>query len=272
MGRSSLESAPSTESHPIPQTQQLPGSALKDMIEADPYYGRYKDLVDFEELAKAAIAGQYKVGFTNLSNTGIVIAGFGDKDYFPRLISYRCNRLVLGKLIFSEETQKAQTISQKNGSAFVSFAQDDMINAFVFGAGDSAIQEVENQFNKAIDGFCDGLVSAGIVPDLSADAAKTAALGQLKEKINESFGEAFTNHLLESHARPMRNIIGSLPFDELAELAEILVLLESMKERVTSSRSSVSGPIDVAVISKNDGFIWIKRKHYFVGREEPASH
>ena len=26
---------------------------------------------------------------------------------------------------------------------------------------------------------------------------------------------------------------------------------------------TVGGPIDVAVISKGDGFIWIKRKHYF---------
>lgn len=25
----------------------------------------------------------------------------------------------------------------------------------------------------------------------------------------------------------------------------------------------VGGPIDVAVISKGDGLIWIKRKHYF---------
>jgi len=28
-------------------------------------------------------------------------------------------------------------------------------------------------------------------------------------------------------------------------------------------RETVGGPIDVAVISKVDGFIWIKRKHYF---------
>jgi hypothetical protein len=26
---------------------------------------------------------------------------------------------------------------------------------------------------------------------------------------------------------------------------------------------TVGGPIDVAVISKGDGFVWIKRKHYF---------
>ncbi len=26
---------------------------------------------------------------------------------------------------------------------------------------------------------------------------------------------------------------------------------------------TVGGPIDVVVISKGDGFVWIKRKHYF---------
>ena len=29
------------------------------------------------------------------------------------------------------------------------------------------------------------------------------------------------------------------------------------------SDETVGGPIDVAVVSKGDGFIWIKRKHYF---------
>jgi len=32
---------------------------------------------------------------------------------------------------------------------------------------------------------------------------------------------------------------------------------------VTIGAETVGGPIDVAVISKGDGFIWIKRKHYF---------
>jgi hypothetical protein len=57
--------------------------------------------------------------------------------------------------------------------------------------------------------------------------------------------------------------VGNLPVDELGGLAETLVSLESLKERVTRGSETVSGPIDVAVISKTDGFIWIKRKHYF---------
>ena len=46
-------------------------------------------------------------------------------------------------------------------------------------------------------------------------------------------------------------------------MAESLVNLASFKQRVTLDDETVGGPIDVAVISKGDGFIWIKRKHYF---------
>jgi hypothetical protein len=62
---------------------------------------------------------------------------------------------------------------------------------------------------------------------------------------------------------PLKRAIGMLSIGELAELAETLVSIESLKERVTRPSDSVSGPIDVAVVSKSDGFIWIKRKHYF---------
>jgi len=32
---------------------------------------------------------------------------------------------------------------------------------------------------------------------------------------------------------------------------------------VTPERETVGGPIDVAVITKGDGFVWLRRKHYF---------
>src|ERR1022692_518481 len=51
--------------------------------------------------------------------------------------------------------------------------------------------------------------------------------------------------------------------DELAAMAESLVNLTSFKRRITAEAETVGGPIDVAVISKGDGFVWIRRKHYF---------
>ncbi|MGC1119958.1 MAG: hypothetical protein WBA22_02590 [Candidatus Methanofastidiosia archaeon] len=54
-----------------------------------------------------------------------------------------------------------------------------------------------------------------------------------------------------------------IPKNELALMAESLVKLTSFKKRVTMEEETVAEPIDVALISKGDGLIWIKRKHYF---------
>ena len=59
------------------------------------------------------------------------------------------------------------------------------------------------------------------------------------------------------------SVVELLPKEELAEMAETLVNLTSFKRRVTPEAETVGGPVDVAVISKGDGLIWIKRKHYF---------
>jgi len=62
---------------------------------------------------------------------------------------------------------------------------------------------------------------------------------------------------------PIMDIVELLPKEELADMAEALVNLTALKRRVSLDAETVGGPIDVAVISKGDGMIWIKRKHYF---------
>jgi hypothetical protein len=82
-------------------------------------------------------------------------------------------------------------------------------------------------------------------------------------KLVEEFEEAIANYCKENHSRPITQAVASLPKDELAAMAESFVNLTSFKRRISLDLETVGGPIDVAVISKGDGFIWIKRKHYF---------
>jgi hypothetical protein len=55
----------------------------------------------------------------------------------------------------------------------------------------------------------------------------------------------------------------------LAHVAAALVNINLLKKRMSMSLETVGGPIDVAVISKGDGFIWIDRKHYFSASKNP---
>jgi hypothetical protein len=50
---------------------------------------------------------------------------------------------------------------------------------------------------------------------------------------------------------------------ELAEMAHALVELTSKKRRFSIDQETVGGPIDVAIVTRNEGLIWIRRKHYF---------
>src|SRR6201999_1231018 len=81
--------------------------------------------------------------------------------------------------------------------------------------------------------------------------------------VHGEFEQALLDFSHANNVRPVINIVGMLPKDILAEMAESLVNLTSFKRRVTPQAETVGGPIDVAVISRGDGFIWIKRKHYF---------
>jgi hypothetical protein len=65
------------------------------------------------------------------------------------------------------------------------------------------------------------------------------------------------------------SMIEFMPKPELAKMAEALVSLTSIKKRVSRGMDTVGGPIDVALISQAEGFVWIKRKHYFPAELNP---
>lgn len=67
----------------------------------------------------------------------------------------------------------------------------------------------------------------------------------------------------EAYWQPVLEIVNALPKDELASMAEALVNLTKFRRRVTTDRETVGGPVDVAIITRGDGFVWVNRKHYF---------
>lgn len=225
--------------------------------------------IDFAALSEAAILSLFKFRSTVLSASGLVIAGFGAKEFFPKLLSYRCYGLLLGKLVVAHDEQTSAEINQSNGSAIVPFAQDEMIRTFVYGVGASGLTELDNIYRSTSGDLVLELQKNGLASDVSGDPTQSKRLQELKTQAIEAFQQKVMGYFFESHTVPLRRVVGMLPIDELAELAETLVSIESLKERVTRPSTSVGGPIDVAVISKNDGFIWIKRKHYFDPKLNP---
>jgi len=58
-------------------------------------------------------------------------------------------------------------------------------------------------------------------------------------------------------------IYDAMPIQDAIDLAEFLVDVTERFSRYTPGAATVGGPIEIAAITKHEGFKWVKRKHYF---------
>ncbi len=89
------------------------------------------------------------------------------------------------------------------------------------------------------------------------------------KRMTKEFSKNMKEFTEEYFINPTVEAVSRLNKNELAAMAEALVYVTSLKRKVSSDSETVAEPIDVAVISKGDGFIWIKRKHYFDPKLNP---
>jgi hypothetical protein len=78
-----------------------------------------------------------------------------------------------------------------------------------------------------------------------------------------SADEALTQHLSAGLLSP------AMPLQDAVDLAEFFVDLSIKWARFSPGTPSVGSPIELAAISKHEGFKWVRRKHYFDARLNP---
>ena len=223
-----------------------------------------KDINKLKELP-----GNYfcrEIFLDNLS--GIVFAGYGRKDIFPKIKSIELESLIDGRLKYKKKHSTA--ITHDNGALVIAFAQGEMVHSFMEGI-DPLLNEISNQYVKGIlDGY----------PKILADNLKGVSANIKKrvlKALNDASNEIFNSYLsdlkdfrIEHFINPVAQAVAVLPKNELASMAESLVTLTVFKRKVSMRHETVGGPVDVALISRGDGFVWIKRKHYFKEELNPG--
>lgn len=199
--------------------------------------------------------------------SGLVFAGFGEEEYEPSILRYEIEERCLGRPRIPESTRH----SLGNGGALiVPFAQDDAVAAFLEGIEPSLQEEMHTSVKVLFDGALDVLLAR--IRSTNAALATDIELS-LKPGMDEMLARLYSGweKMRRQLWSPVLAMVSALPKDELAAVAEALVALTKFRRRVTPVQESVGGPIDVALITKGDGFVWIKRKHYFPSELNPRA-
>lgn len=191
--------------------------------------------------------------------TGIVIGGFGEDDYYPAIYEYQTCGTINSSLKINHA--KVHKITHRKSAAIIPFAQKEMVITFMEGLDPSLHQVIDKSLQAFFSVYTNTMLDI-ISHNTPADNL-IEPLEELQKLLLEDFNKQLYDRIREYYVNPVLNIIDALPKDELAEAAEALVNLTSFKRRVSTDKETVGGPIDVAIISKGDGFVWIKRKHYF---------
>lgn len=176
--------------------------------------------------------------------TGIAITGYGDEEIFPVCIQIETLGIINNNVLKTNE--QSFEISHTQNSQIIPLAQTDVMNEFFLGVNNEVQNIYYKKFKTKIDTEKDENIKSEII--------------KLNNSINEEKEKLVTSRLLNIH-----NSLSFLPRDEMIYMAEGMINLTSFKRRLVLDNFSetVGGPIDIAFISKGDGFIWIKRKKYF---------
>ena len=213
------------------------------------------------QILKFKILGAHRTG----AFSGIVIAGFGEDEMFPTLFNVTTDGIIDGKVKHNVEARI--DLGRKGSSSYLMpFAQGEMVYQFMEGIDPDYLEYSADSTREALVGFGKLVLEALGVNDANIDNA----VRDVAEKVSRQHHEDAKRFRQEKLIRPTMSAVSLLPMEELADLAEALVSLTSLKRRVSLSQETVGGPIDVAIISKGDGLIWIKRKHYFEPRLNPS--
>lgn len=191
--------------------------------------------------------------------SGIVFAGFGRDEIFPSVVSYEVDGVLLNRPIFW--TANGGALDHESEALILGFAQADMIHLFIEGVTPQYEGFVEAYFKKIVSGLDHIVVDA--LPEKQMTPALEKALVEGRDELLANLSGDLSEHRRQIYIDPVLSIVASLPKDELGGLAESLVNLTSLKRRVSFDEETVGGPIDVVVISRGDGLVWTKRKHYF---------
>ena len=199
--------------------------------------------------------------FLSKGTSGVVIAGFGERDIYPRLSEFAVAGLIENRLRF--QLRNEVRIDAKTIASIIPFAQSEVVRSFIDGMDPG----LEGLLNKFLDGVFTNYPSVLLsqMPDLIGSKKLEVAkkTGDASKEILKTFRQEFNKFRRETLVTPIVSTVGVLPKDELAAMAESLVSLTSFKRKFSFDAETVGGPVDVAVLSKGDGLIWIKRKHYF---------
>jgi hypothetical protein len=184
--------------------------------------------------------------------TGVVIAGYGTDEIYPTICNLRVGDIIADEIKF--EIKRIRKIDDEITSIIYPFAQREVIDTLIQGYSNDVKQiftkNITSEFSK--------------IKKQLLEKYTTINENELDEIFKNSISNINKNvikHSKNYYISPLIKSVGFLRKEDLIELSEAFINITSMNKKTNNSLQSVGGPIDIAYITKHEGFVWVKKKN-----------
>ena len=225
-------------------------------------YAKLKEL-DIQEVLCESFFYYLSARLNNSLGTGLVFVGYGESEIYPSLFPINVSLGIDNHLRYFVDEDNIAIISEHGPDAVICpFAQVDVTQTIIRGINPSFQDIIYNVIKESIKSFSNAITSK-LDADPSTATVSSAIKGLDTESVIRDITLQINKEMRDTYTEPLLNTVVSLDKEDMANMAESFISLTSLVRRMQPGEETVGGPVDVAVISKGDGFVWINRKHYF---------
>ena len=243
-------------------SEEMKGLSLQSFLKSTKdEFGLLKELMmeesvptgNFKDWKKAFY--EYMVSNCFVDESELVFVGYGENEIFPAIQSVTVTGVVGGRLRSREGVYGE--ITNTNDAMVFPFAQDDVMITLLKGISPSLFAHMstlqEDSVEKARERIIDSLKEEGLSPEI---VEKVKAISF--EDIGTGFCDKSLSFIQENYIDGLNAAVDCFSIREMADMAENLISVTGLQRHYTSLEESVGGPVNVAVITKEDGFRWVK--------------
>ena len=191
----------------------------------------------------------------------LVFTGFGAKEDYPTLISANVNEGFDGRVCYHIKNEDIVHVSADKPVAICPFAQKDIMKSLLTGVNPN-FNEVACKRSSQMYMEFDRMLQESVCGE-EFDEEFSGILQEVKcLDLYHSF-ERFDKKLMGQSSKQWLKTLRDYDLQDMAQLAENLIAMTSLERHMTFSEEGVGGPIDLAIITKNNGFTWLSRKSWY---------
>lgn len=222
-------------------------------------------IADFQEDVREEVEMVLMEDLTRRSEYGdgtamLVFSGYGNEQEYPSLVAACVNEGFDHRVNYHVKPEDLICISEECPVAICPFAQDDVVMAILKGLHGSFGKMITSETSKFYFYFAERVFEDKCYED------DNEFLDLLSEVQYQDLIDRFGNTMraqLNKNQREWEKMLRYYDLKSMAALAQSLIDLTGLHRILTFEQEAVGGPVDVAVISKNDGFTWLSRKSWY---------